>query len=168
MPPKIILNAPTKLMKKEGEKLCLYHDEPEGFQAKIIGQRRRGARHRSARDRGFERDPRPPGTLGRAQETGTIRIDVVIWFSARRTADVFLVIFHGQTAVLKATDSRGCAFAATATDPQEAARLRSPHDRSQRPPTVSRRDYYQLHVKSFDANNDGIGIFGGLTCLITS
>jgi len=61
MPPKIILNAPTKLMKKEGygANHAYDHDEPEGFSGQNYWPEALGRQtlYRPV-DRGFERDLR--------------------------------------------------------------------------------------------------------------
>jgi putative ATPase len=61
MPPKIILNAPTKLMKNEGygANYAYDHDEPEGFSGQLYWPEELGRQtlYRPV-DRGFERDLR--------------------------------------------------------------------------------------------------------------
>ncbi len=73
MPPKIILNAPTKLMKNEGygANYAYDHDEPEGFSGQNYWPEalERQTLYRPV-DRGFERDLRARlDLLGQAQET---------------------------------------------------------------------------------------------------
>jgi len=81
MPPKIILNAPTKLMKNEGyaRAMPMITTSRKAFRQNYWPEAL-GARHFTANGPGFERDLRARLTIGPSfGNKGTVRNDIVKW-----------------------------------------------------------------------------------------